>query len=83
MRITYLGGPSAIIEWHTARLLTDPTFDPAGEEYVLPAYTLRKTQGPALTPEATGHIDAVPSATIIISTISIERAARSSPGRRS
>jgi L-ascorbate metabolism protein UlaG (beta-lactamase superfamily) len=59
MRITYLGGPSAIIEWHNARLLTDPTFDPAGEEYVLPAYTLRKTQGPALAPDAVGRIDAV------------------------
>lgn len=41
------------------RLLTDPTFNPAGEEYPTGAYTLRKTTGPALNPESLGRIDAV------------------------
>ena len=41
------------------RLLTDPTFDPAGSSYPTPSYTLRKTQGPALTPERVGQVDAV------------------------
>ena len=40
-------------------LLTDPTFDPAGTSYDLPAYSLRKTQGPAIDVAAVGSIDAV------------------------
>ncbi len=58
MRITYVGGPTALIEHAGARLLTDPTFDPP-ESYELPAYTLRKTIGPAVAPDALGRIDAV------------------------
>jgi L-ascorbate metabolism protein UlaG (beta-lactamase superfamily) len=41
------------------RLLTDPVFDPAGEEYPTDVYTLRKTAGPALSSESLGRIDAV------------------------
>jgi L-ascorbate metabolism protein UlaG (beta-lactamase superfamily) len=41
------------------RLLTDPTFDPAGEAYPTGPYTLRKTAGPVLNPESLGRIDAV------------------------
>ncbi|MFL5560810.1 MAG: MBL fold metallo-hydrolase [Gemmatimonadaceae bacterium] len=59
LRITYIGGPTAIIEWRGLRLLTDPTFDPGGTSYALPEYTLRKTSGPALPPDAVGRIDAV------------------------
>ena len=59
MRITYIGGPTAILEHAGARLLTDPTFDPASEAYELPAYTLRKTIGPALGADALGRIDVV------------------------
>jgi L-ascorbate metabolism protein UlaG (beta-lactamase superfamily) len=40
-------------------LLTDPTFDPAGTSYDLPAYSLRKTQSPAIDVAAVGSIDAV------------------------
>jgi L-ascorbate metabolism protein UlaG (beta-lactamase superfamily) len=29
-RLTYVGGPTAILEWRGLRLLTDPTFDRAG-----------------------------------------------------
>ncbi len=48
-----------MLEFAGGRLLTDPTFDEAGAEYRLPAYTLRKTQGPAVGAGALGRIDAV------------------------
>lgn len=59
LRATYIGGPTALLEWGGLRLLTDPTFDPAGESYTTAAYTLHKTMGPALTPGALGALDAV------------------------
>ena len=58
-RLTYIGGSTALIEWAGARLLTDPTLDPEGTEYPTPVYTLRKTIGPALPPEALLPLDAV------------------------
>jgi L-ascorbate metabolism protein UlaG (beta-lactamase superfamily) len=57
--LTYVGGPTAVIDWRGLRLLTDPTFDPAGTSYEFPAYTLRKTQGPSLAAAAIGNVDAV------------------------
>ena len=36
LRITYIGGPTALLELAGLRLLTDPTFDPAGTEYRTP-----------------------------------------------
>ena len=57
--VTYVGGPTALLELGGLRLLTDPTFDPAGEEYKTPVYTLRKTAGPAVSPDSLGRIDAV------------------------
>ncbi len=59
LRVTYVGGPTALLELSTLRLLTDPTFDPAGTEYRSPASTLRKTQDPALTVAELGRVDAV------------------------
>lgn len=59
LRLTYIGGPTALLELGGLRLLTDPTFDPAGEEYPTGVYTLRKLAGPALSPASLGHIDAV------------------------
>jgi L-ascorbate metabolism protein UlaG (beta-lactamase superfamily) len=56
---TYIGGPTALIELAGLRLLTDPTFDPAGEEYKTSVYTLHKAAGPAIGPASLGHIDAV------------------------
>ena len=56
---TYLGGPTILLEWEGLRLLTDPTFDPAGQSYELGAYTLRKTMGPARTIESIGKVDVV------------------------
>src|SRR3954454_11609828 len=58
-RITYIGGPTALIEIGPLRLLTDPTFDPAGTQYPTPAYTLLKSQPPAVPVEALGRIDAI------------------------
>jgi L-ascorbate metabolism protein UlaG (beta-lactamase superfamily) len=57
--LTYVGGPTALLEVGGVRLLTDPTFDPPGAEYRAGSYVLRKTQGPALALEALGRIDAV------------------------
>ena len=58
-RITYVGGPTAVVETGGFRFLVDPTFDPANVEYPTPIYTLRKTKGPALSPADIGTIDAV------------------------
>lgn len=58
-RVTYIGGPTALVEFGGLRLLTDPTFDPAGTDYPTAAYTLHKTQSPALTLADLLPIDAV------------------------
>jgi L-ascorbate metabolism protein UlaG (beta-lactamase superfamily) len=57
--LTYIGGPTALLELGGRRLLTDPTFDPPGAEYRAGTYVLRKTQSPALGLEALGRLDAV------------------------
>jgi len=59
LQITYIGGPTALLEWGGLRLLTDPTFDPAPETYGSGAHTLRKIAGPALDAGAVGSLDAV------------------------
>jgi L-ascorbate metabolism protein UlaG (beta-lactamase superfamily) len=59
IRATYIGGPTALLDVGGLRLLTDPTFDPAGTSYETPVYTLRKTTGPAIAAAALGTIDAV------------------------
>ena len=38
LELTYIGGPTALLELGGLRLLTDPTFDPAGSEYHTPVY---------------------------------------------
>jgi L-ascorbate metabolism protein UlaG (beta-lactamase superfamily) len=53
LRITLIGGPTALIEIDGFRLLTDPTFDAPGD-YPLPHVTLEKLTGPALSAEAIG-----------------------------
>ncbi len=58
VKITLIGGPTALIEVGGFRLLTDPTFDAPGE-YKLPHVTLKKTSHPALTTEQIGGVDAV------------------------
>ncbi len=59
LRLTYVGGPTVIVEFDGGRFLVDPTLDPAGTDYPTPAYTLRKSLGPALPPEGIGRLDAV------------------------
>ncbi len=58
LSITLIGGPTALIEIDGFRLLTDPTFDGPGS-YQLPHAKLEKLEGPAMTAEAVGEIDAV------------------------
>jgi L-ascorbate metabolism protein UlaG (beta-lactamase superfamily) len=58
LRITLIGGPTALIEIDGFRLLTDPTFDAPGA-YQLPHVKLEKLSGPALGAEAIGEVDAV------------------------
>lgn len=58
--ITYVGGPTALLEVGGLRLLTDPTFDPAGKRYNFGWGAIsRKLQGPAMSREDLGRVDAV------------------------
>ncbi|HST56476.1 MAG TPA: MBL fold metallo-hydrolase [Solirubrobacteraceae bacterium] len=58
--ITYIGGPTALIEVGGLRLLTDPTFDAPGKRYHFGWGTMsRKLQGPAVAAAELGRIDAV------------------------
>ena len=57
LQAAYIGGPTALFEWHGFRLLTDPTFDPPGGKYQNGPVVLEKTIGPALAPEALGRVD--------------------------
>jgi len=58
-QLTYVGGPTLLIEWGGLALLTDPTFDPAGSGYPGSGYFLRKTEGPAIPAQALPVLDAV------------------------
>ena len=58
LSMTYIGGPTVLIDAAGMRLLTDPTFDDAGASYVRTS-TLHKLTGPAIPASALGHIDAV------------------------
>ena len=59
MNVTYIGGPTAIIEVAGLRFITDPTFDPAGSLYFYAGgkLSLEKLQGPSEV--KTGKIDFV------------------------
>jgi L-ascorbate metabolism protein UlaG (beta-lactamase superfamily) len=60
LRITHIGGPTALIEVGGWRLLTDPTFDPAGGSYKFGWGTGSvKQTDPAIAPADLGLIDAV------------------------
>ena len=56
--LTLVGGPTVLIEFAGARLLTDPTFDGPGT-YTAGPVTLIKEAGPALGPSDIGRVDAV------------------------
>ena len=56
--ITYIGGPTAILEYAGLRMVTDPTFD-SPQSYSDPdETTLVKTAGPGILRSDLGHIDA-------------------------
>lgn len=58
--ITYVGGPTALLEIAGLRFLTDPTFDPPGKRYRFGWGTAsRKEKGPAIAPSELGRIDVV------------------------
>ncbi|WBB68632.1 MBL fold metallo-hydrolase [Micromonospora sp. WMMD812] len=60
VRVTHIGGPTALIEVNEWRLLTDPTFDPAGRTYAFGWGTSsRKLAGPAVAADDVGPVDAV------------------------
>jgi L-ascorbate metabolism protein UlaG (beta-lactamase superfamily) len=60
VRITHIGGPTALIEIGEWRLLTDPTFDPPGQRYNFGWGTSsRKLTGPAIPAAELPPIDAV------------------------
>lgn len=59
VKIRYIGGPTAWIEFHGLRFLTDPTFDAKGAEYTAGPTTLRKLGDPAVGLEELGAIDFV------------------------
>jgi L-ascorbate metabolism protein UlaG (beta-lactamase superfamily) len=60
VRLTHVGGPTALIEVGGWRLLTDPTFDPPGGSYRFGWGTgSRKLTGPAIAAAELGPIDAV------------------------
>ena len=56
--LTLIGGPTLLIETAGFRLLTDPTFDPAGS-YQSGPVTLQKNAGPALPVADLGKLDAI------------------------
>ena len=60
VRMTHIGGPTALIEIAGWRLLTDPTFDAPGRRYAFGWGTSsRKLAGPAILAADLGPIDAV------------------------
>lgn len=49
-KVTYLNGPTAILEISGLRFITDPTFDPSDTTYPLgPNLSVKKTAGPVTT----------------------------------
>ena len=60
IRVTHIGGPTALIEAGGWRLLTDPTFDPPGRKWNFGlGASSRKLEGPAIAAADLGKIDAV------------------------
>jgi len=59
IRITHIGGPTALIEIGQLRILTDPTFELEGYHYSAGPQMVSKTASPALLPSALGPVDAI------------------------
>jgi L-ascorbate metabolism protein UlaG (beta-lactamase superfamily) len=58
MTVTYVGGPTAILEYAGLRILLDPTFDPP-QTYQSDGEPLTKTAGPGVVLDDLGQIDLV------------------------
>ncbi|MBA3021998.1 MBL fold metallo-hydrolase [Propionicimonas sp.] len=56
LAVTYIGGPTALLEYAGLRILLDPTFDEPGD---YPADELTKTAGPGLPASAIEPVDLV------------------------
>jgi L-ascorbate metabolism protein UlaG (beta-lactamase superfamily) len=57
--ITYIGGPTAVMEYAGLTVVTDPTFDPP-QSYVTPgSSTLVKTAGPGIPRTEIGDVDLI------------------------
>jgi L-ascorbate metabolism protein UlaG (beta-lactamase superfamily) len=59
LRVTFVGGPTALLEIGGKRLLTDPTFSPSGVHEGAPGRPLTKTEDPGISLADLGAIDAV------------------------
>lgn len=59
VHLTYIGGPTVLIEIGQLRILTDPTFELAGYLYSPGSEVIRKTTSPALLPSELGAVDAI------------------------
>jgi len=59
LTVTYVGGPTALLDVGGVRVITDPTFDPAGSEYPARSYVLHKMQDPAVAADAIEPLDVV------------------------
>jgi len=59
IRLTHIGGPTALIEIGRLRILTDPTFELAGYQYSAGPQVIGKTTSPTLLPSALGSVDAI------------------------
>jgi L-ascorbate metabolism protein UlaG (beta-lactamase superfamily) len=58
MTVTYVGGPTALVEYAGLRIVLDPTFDPP-QTYESDGEPLTKTAGPALPLDGLGPVDLV------------------------
>ena len=59
LRLTYIGGPTVLIEVGSLRQLTDPTFEAAGYDYLAGSQVIRKAISPALSTSDLGPVDTV------------------------
>jgi len=58
LTVQLIGGPTAVFEIGSVRLLTDPTFDPPGD-HAIGTRNLVKTEGPAVPAKGVAAIDVV------------------------
>ncbi|WP_341771399.1 MBL fold metallo-hydrolase [Amycolatopsis granulosa] len=59
VKVTFVGGPTVLLELGGKRFLVDPTFSPAGVHESAPGRPLTKTEDPALTAAQIGPVDTV------------------------